>query len=240
MISLWENAKTLHVHDFWFFGHVHEPQNQLHLTLETPAYSKEFKETQKTCLQIKRSDISKLWNFTIVAKVGLGKSRISINCIFEKSWLWDQSLPEDMKFKFLKMLSMGSISFKNMKLFLKVRNHSTKKTNKPGKFNRVTKTRWSFFHFLRESPPPRNIPTPTLHHPPSWGIVAFLNFALFFLSIWPVNGPIVASNIRCPLRITGLSDEDCVFVAHGARVSDYLWIDKRGPMFWNTKRKKVP
>ena len=34
-ISLWEKPQTLHFHDFWIPGRVHDSQNQLFLSLET-------------------------------------------------------------------------------------------------------------------------------------------------------------------------------------------------------------
>ena len=43
-ISLWENPKTPHVHDFPMFGRGHESQNQVSLFLETSRYLKPFKK----------------------------------------------------------------------------------------------------------------------------------------------------------------------------------------------------
>ena len=43
-ISLWEGPKTKHVHDLGIVGRVHDSQNQLILSLETPNISKSFKK----------------------------------------------------------------------------------------------------------------------------------------------------------------------------------------------------
>ena len=112
------------MHDFRIWGRVHDSQNHLCLTLETPSY---FQKSEKTVIIFENMiwgniKISWLQVFEQMEKAG---PTIMTICLINswRSWIWDQYLPESMKWTFLKILNVWSIpSRKHEWAFLKILN----------------------------------------------------------------------------------------------------------------------
>ena len=93
-MSFLENPTTPHFHGFRFFGRVHDSQNELSSTLETPGYSK-----RRIPDHFQNNMLGNLKCLEIQSFENVGKD---VSTILEG--------PSDI---FLKILNMGSISSKN-------------------------------------------------------------------------------------------------------------------------------
>ena len=91
LVSLWEKSQTPHVHDFGISRRVHDSQNQLYLSLETPGYLKQYKKNPKS---FQTYYLGESQNVGIPPRVFLGafiggslsKSWILLNDLLSKSW----------------------------------------------------------------------------------------------------------------------------------------------------------
>ena len=149
-------TKTHHFYDFGILGRVQTTQNQYHLFLETPGHLKKVKTISG---QLKKTNLETLEieDFDHFRKDGQRKMMKACLIKSRKSWIWDQYLPENMKWKFGK--------------FLKPRNQEINKplnqtnknqeTNKPKTKIKTPRNLNTFYFKVRESPAPFNIPTPT-------------------------------------------------------------------------------
>ena len=105
-----------------------------------------------------------------------GRRTIPTFCLMEswKSWIWDQYLPENMKWVVGNMGSLKLWNFTTTKPgdqeTKKPRNFGTKKPNKEAR-NYETKTCYAFSS--KATPAPLNIPTPT----PAQHLESFFNFS---------------------------------------------------------------
>ena len=98
--------KNPHVHDVGTFGRVPGTQNKYYLSLETPGHLNKSKKTQ-----INQNLFFRKINILEIRNLENGKDvrrqiptiRLIISCT---SWMWDQYLPENMKWEFRKSLKL--------------------------------------------------------------------------------------------------------------------------------------
>ena len=100
-------TKVLHYYDFRISGRVPEPQSQLFLSLETPGYLKQIKKISwafKTYYFYQSQNVGTPF-VSILEKTGTEQNDDPSNQIKSgKSCIWDEYLPENMKWTFGNLL----------------------------------------------------------------------------------------------------------------------------------------
>ena len=139
-ICLWERPKTHHVYDFGISVRVPAPPNHYDLFLETPGYFKSAKKIPNQFEKMRNLQMRAIQDFKMF---GNGGRREIMKILLRNSWksrIWDQDLPENMKWI---VGNMGSLKLWNQEI-KKPRNFETKKPRKQEPPTPQQKRLWCF------------------------------------------------------------------------------------------------